>query len=119
MPHSLFLGSALATQDRITSDAQSTKTLFSVSSATSSQSGFTASTVAASGWQRLLRGVQHLKTAVSTTFQIVPMVHFANEPTTHAERENRPFAVVRAHIYHGTIDMVVSLLGFAVVINAL
>ncbi|KAK7695123.1 hypothetical protein QCA50_002313 [Cerrena zonata] len=119
MPHSLFLGSALATQDRITSETPSQKSLFSVSSATSSQSGFTATTVAISGWQRLRRALQHMKTAVTTAFQIVPVKHFANEPTNHAERDNRPLAVVRAHIYHGMIDMVVSLLGFAVVINAL
>lgn len=47
------------------------------------------------------------------------MEKFIGEPTTHAERDNRPLDVVRAHIYHGTIDMVVSLLGFAVVINAM
>lgn len=119
MPHSLFLGSALATQDRITSDAQSQKALFTVSSASSSQSGFTATTVALSGWQRLRQALHHFRTAISTTFQIIPVERFANEPTTHAERHNRPLAVVRAHIYHGMIDMVVSLLGFAVVINAL
>lgn len=118
MPHSLFLGSALATQDRVT-DTTAPKPLFTVSSATSSQSGFTVSTIAASGWQRFCQGVRHIKIAIQTTFHVIPVEHFANEPTTHGERENRPIAAVRAHIYHGMIDMVVSLLGFAVVINAL
>ncbi|KAI6012578.1 smf Mn2+ and Fe2+ transporter [Pisolithus orientalis] len=38
---------------------------------------------------------------------------------THANRENNPLPFVRAHVYHGMVDMIISLLGFAVIINAL
>ncbi|KAF9564934.1 natural resistance-associated macrophage protein [Agrocybe pediades] len=74
MPHSLFLGSALATQDRISyHDKQETR-------------------------------------ADLTTIEAV---------TRHSEHQNNPFEFVRAHIYHGTFDVVGSLLGFAVMINSL
>ncbi|KAF8971905.1 natural resistance-associated macrophage protein-domain-containing protein [Flammula alnicola] len=65
MPHSLFLGSALATQDRPPASAYSTAA------------------------------------------------------TRHSERQNNSFEFIRAHIYHGTVDVVGSLLGFAVMINSL
>ena len=119
MPHSLFLGSALATQDRITSDAEAHKSLFTESSASSSQSEFETTTESASWWQSVRRFLHRCKVEVIHVFRIIPMAKFANQATTHAEHDNRPLAVVRAHIYHGTIDMVVSLLGFAVVINSM
>ncbi|KAK7685361.1 hypothetical protein QCA50_011726 [Cerrena zonata] len=119
MPHSLFLGSALATQDRITSDTESHKSLSTATSAASSQSALASTAGKVSGWQRLRRAFHHFKAAALSAFRIIPIEKFTNEPTTHAERDNRPLDVVRAHIYHGTIDMAVSLLGLAVVINAL
>jgi len=38
--------------------------------------------------------------------------------TRHAHRENNSFAFVRAHLRHGIVDIVMSLLGFAVPINS-
>ncbi|KAG6839685.1 hypothetical protein H0H87_000235 [Tephrocybe sp. NHM501043] len=38
--------------------------------------------------------------------------------TRHADWENRPYDFVKAHIHHGVVDIVVSLLGFAVLINS-
>ncbi|KAI6048028.1 smf Mn2+ and Fe2+ transporter [Pisolithus marmoratus] len=38
---------------------------------------------------------------------------------THADRDNNHLPFVRAHIYHGMVDMAISLLGFAVIINSL
>lgn len=40
-------------------------------------------------------------------------------PPTHSEWENRPFAVVQGHLSHGITNIVLSLLGFAVLINSL
>ena len=37
----------------------------------------------------------------------------------HAGWENNSHSFVRAHLYHGIVDIVLSLLGFAVVINSL
>ncbi|THU85442.1 putative transporter of the NRAMP family [Dendrothele bispora CBS 962.96] len=65
MPHSIFLGSALATQDRVS----------------------------------------------------LPNVAVVDE--NRSERENNTAEHIKKHLYHGIIDMAVSLLGFAVVINSL
>ncbi|ESK86095.1 transporter protein smf2 [Moniliophthora roreri MCA 2997] len=65
MPHSLFLGSALATQDRIT-----------------------------------------------------PPSEYATNAKSHSERNNNSLAFVKGHLYHGIVDVALSLLGFAVVINS-
>lgn len=37
----------------------------------------------------------------------------------HSERSNNSLQFIRAHLWHGIVDMVISLLGLAVVINAL
>lgn len=98
MPHSIFLGSALATQNRTASDPDSGEEI--------SGEGFLASY-----W----RG---LKERVLTAFK-VNKLDKAALPKSHAELENREYAFVRSHIYHGMVDMAISLIGIAVVINAL
>ncbi|KAG2155702.1 smf Mn2+ and Fe2+ transporter [Suillus clintonianus] len=40
-------------------------------------------------------------------------------PTSHEGRENNALEFVQSHLYHGMVDVVSSLLGFAVIINAL
>ena len=52
-------------------------------------------------------------------FRVLPVTELPNEAKNHAERENRPYDVVHAHLYHGIVDMVISLLGLAVVINSM
>ncbi|EDR15358.1 putative transporter of the NRAMP family [Laccaria bicolor S238N-H82] len=66
MPHSLFLGSALATQDRI---------------------------------------------EFKPTNELIL--------TPNQSKESQDTAFIHAHLWHGVVDMVVSLLGFAVIINSL
>ena len=51
--------------------------------------------------------------------RVLPVNDMPNGPRSHAERDNRPYEFVRAHLWHGIIDMVVSLLGLAVVINSM
>ncbi|KAI0082326.1 smf Mn2+ and Fe2+ transporter-like protein [Panus rudis PR-1116 ss-1] len=114
MPHSLFLGSALATQNRLASTTED-KALFPVNSASSSQSGLTTSTVVTSPHSHW----HTIKSNLKDAFRVIPAAEFAREPATHAERENRPLAIVRAHLYHGIVDIVISLLGYAVLINSL
>jgi hypothetical protein len=60
----------------------------------------------------------HLWTRIVSVFH-VDNLQAKLEPKSHAEHDNNPYAFVRAHIYHGTIDMILSLLGLAVVINSL
>ena len=52
-------------------------------------------------------------------FEVKRVEGTPDEPKSHNDRTNRPLSFVRAHLSHGIIDMVVSLLGLAVVINAL
>lgn len=106
MPHSLFLGSALATQDRISAAPNDTQSLYSLGGDT------LAERPCRGPWQR----VAH---AVTDIFRVRRVERDLDNATRHAEHENRGFAFVRAHIYHGIADVVVSLLGFAVIINSL
>jgi metal iron transporter len=111
MPHSLFIGSALATQDRIQfrerkkdvyADDESTQAIDAAQGTTSK-------------WKIVLL---KMKRNVKRAFQRPPAA-FYNQATRHSERENNPFEFVNAHIYHGIADVVASLLGFAVLINSL
>jgi metal iron transporter len=114
MPHSLFLGSALATQDRVSFRAkQNTTSTFN------------------KGLEELLpitpvdrisifrRFYKDRKEAFFGAFR----KPFASVCTTaaksHSERENNPCEFVEAHLNYGVFDMVGSLLGFAVMINSL
>ncbi|KAI1793070.1 natural resistance-associated macrophage protein [Ganoderma leucocontextum] len=111
MPHSLFLGSALATQDRVASppprespasrdaDAPSEGTLPSVRNA-----------------RTLFR---KLSKSFWAMFKVKRIEDQPNEPKSHAEWTNSPLSFIRQHLTHGIVDMVISLLGLAVVINAL
>lgn len=113
MPHSIFLGSALATQDRTGYTDKLTRIDTTDSDATMAPSTFRFA------FPRPSDLVHRLKSGIRKTFRIIPIEEFPTDPKTHAERENRDYGFVRAHIYHGMIDIAVSLLGIAVVINAL
>ncbi|PIL31302.1 transporter [Ganoderma sinense ZZ0214-1] len=118
MPHSLFLGSALATQDRVSikpavSKADDIVTIDSDMS-TDSEAMSDMSTGKKGG-----RFLASISGAVSRTFRVVHISELPDESKSHAEHENNPYYFVRAHIYHGIVDMVISLLGIAVVINAM
>ncbi|KAI9511855.1 natural resistance-associated macrophage protein [Russula earlei] len=98
MPHTLFLGSALATQDRAsvnpvplpgTSDIRTTD-----------RKGLLGKLL------KLFRPV-HVDTDTS------------DEVTSHANRPNNSLLFVKAHLHHAVMDIVVSLLFLAVTINAL
>jgi len=119
MPHSLFLGSTLATQDRVefsrslknhqnenddenendNDDDRRRRRRFSSIS--------------------LGRFLSACKESVLSAFRKPPPNLYANAATRYSEHANNSYEFVRAHIYHGTVDMIGSLLGFAVVINSL
>ncbi|KAI6136223.1 smf Mn2+ and Fe2+ transporter [Pisolithus thermaeus] len=144
MPHSLFLGSHLATQDRMAKAP-----LKEVH--TRSESASLASPQHKTFLQRLYHFVRQPCNAFScdciiednavceptaaqpaTFLERLHIYHrrffgvFRSDESyypanvlTHADRENNSLPFIRAHIYHGMVDMIVSLLGFAVIINAL
>lgn len=112
MPHSLFLGSALATQDRVShlpdpaKEAQLRSMDSAVSDAPTKRGASSLFECVRAGFRR--------------HFRIVNVTDAARpEVASHKEHENRPYSFVRTHLYHGIVDMVVSLLGLAVVINSM
>lgn len=113
MPHSLFLGSALATQDRLT-----TKLQVPLSEIQSTASYDSAQTIVPQR-SRLRAIVASIVAFLRSRFQTSQPEKSFGEHLTHAERENNSFEFINAHLYHGIIDMVISLLGLAVVINSL
>ncbi|KAJ3571740.1 hypothetical protein NP233_g3550 [Leucocoprinus birnbaumii] len=109
MPHSLFLGSALATQDRMKMRALDDDFTKNPNSTESSLDSPT----------RSKKMLAEMKTSIGNFFKTPPPSAHATDVTRHSERENNPYDFVRAHVYHGIADMTISLLGFAVVINSL
>ncbi|CCL98911.1 uncharacterized protein FIBRA_00918 [Fibroporia radiculosa] len=123
MPHSLFLGSAFATQEREkpTDDLDIGSALAKLEAKDSDNDSFDLPSepqTLSKRWSpqaisrstlRFLRGC----------FSVTSIEEYADEPKRHTERENNSFAFVRTHLSHGIIDMCISLLGIAVVINAL
>ena len=124
MPHSLFLGSALATQDRLSikdSEKQSEATTMTgiTSSTLTANSQVTLSSTTKSPSSTRPPFLYRMKRSIRATFRIIPLREFATEPENHKDRDNNSYTFVRAHIYHGMFDIVFSLLSFAVLINAL
>ena len=116
MPHSLFLGSKLATQDRMSfrvqPDVETNNTVNRKETDGSLQIG-------TSEKLSFLRGsFEKLKKNILGAF-LKPPASLSTAVTCYSERQNNTFEFVRAHIYHGTFDIVGSLLGFAVMINSL
>lgn len=119
MPHSLFLGSALATQDRVdhlpdpTKEAQLRTVDSSVSSASENM-------LSSDSSKRKLGLVEYIWAGAKRHFRIVNITDVTRpDLASHAEHTNRPYSFVRLHLYHGIVDMVISLLGLAVVINSM
>lgn len=110
MPHSLFLGSALATQDRISFRAP--------------QDVETRDTVSRKDADDSLRNqpsekVSHLRRLYEKLKQFTLDAFMKPPANLYCERQNNSFEFVRAHIYFGMFDIVGSLFGFAVMINSL
>jgi hypothetical protein len=107
MPHSLFLGSALAAQDRLSAQPKAELPM-------------------PASWpedvepRSLLRqATVSLGASIKDTLAPRKSDGTGTAANTHAEHQNRSLANVRAHLGHAVVDMVFSLLGFAVVINSL
>ncbi|KAK7461376.1 Manganese transporter smf1 [Stygiomarasmius scandens] len=139
MPHSLFLGSALATQNRLSSDEEihsssppvmiSNRSLSRSSSITLSTSAlpsdngkpFQSTFVIGRFVSEFIRKAAiSLYRSIKTAFRILPSGTGVKETAkSHSDWKNNSQDFVKKHIYHGTADIVISLLGFAVVINSL
>ena len=107
MPHSLFIGSALATQDRVSQiplkdNDTSTPSLGSVP-----------------GEHRPKGILNRIKSSLSKVLRIRALDDHRNRPQRHEDRENNSYWFVKSHIYHGVVDIILSLLCIAVVINSM
>ncbi|KAK2462884.1 hypothetical protein APHAL10511_005082 [Amanita phalloides] len=115
MPHSLFLGSCLATQDRIAYRHAEEK---------AEQIEACASII---GPRVRLRGIRmaivnlinYLKESVQNAVRAPKPSDCSMTARRHSDRENNQLGFVMAHIYHGIVNMVISLAGLAVIINSL
>ena len=102
MPHALFLGSSLATQDRI-SDARREDEELPLPAL--SQQSITA----------------RFRRFISSLFRIGRAERAASTidyRSRHGERENRPLSFIKQHLNHGMVDVVTSLIALAVPINS-
>lgn len=97
MPHSVFVGSALATQDREISAAEFKE-----------RSTMATEEVKGTRWQRF-----------KNLFKLIPGASKLGNVTSHRDWQTRPLAFVKAHINHGAWDVALSLLIFAVAINSM
>jgi hypothetical protein len=99
MPHALFLGSNLATQDRVSQPPQPFP--------------LPVDSRRPSFLQRLRRvwtGILYISRSQHDDLK--------DYTTRHGFRKNNSVEFIRAHIGHGTADVVLSLLGLAVPINS-
>jgi metal iron transporter len=107
MPHSLFLGSALATQDRL-------------SPKTPKDDNVSISSLGSLPEERRPTGIlNHIKSSLNKAFQTKALDDHRDRPQRHQDRENNSYLFVKSHVYHGVVDIVLSLLGVAVVINSM
>jgi metal iron transporter len=95
MPHALFLGSALATQDRVSVKPAPLPSMPDIRATES---------------KRFLGKFLDLFRPVRTDM---------DEFASHADRPNNSLSFIKAHLHHAIVDVVVNLLGLAVIINSL
>ncbi|KAF7307291.1 hypothetical protein MIND_00523100 [Mycena indigotica] len=104
MPHSLFLGSTLATQRRVPVERDELK-----SEVTQREE---AVQPPSSRWGRV-------SAFVKDCFRAPPPSAHATLVKRHVDRENNSFAFVQKHLNHAIFDVVGSLVGFAILINSM
>jgi len=97
MPHALFLGSNLATQDRVSQPSQPLPPPVDTR-----RSSF----------------LQRLQRVWTSTFYISQHNDTKDLTTPHEFRTNNSMNFIRSHLGHGTADIILSLLGLAVPINS-
>lgn len=116
MPHSIFLGSALATQDRVSTTTvpafdddydEKLSRRMTGGSECENESALDTMVDRRTPWRRWTIAFFGYKASSSL------------EPRRHSEWENNTVEFIRAHLRHAIVNIVTSLLGIAVVINSL
>lgn len=121
MPHSLFLGSHLATQDRVASSSLEEVHTRSETSSLDCSRHKHGDADDGPASTRLTTFPERLRKRLGKAFSLRGSgeVKYPANVLTHRDRENNSLEFIWAHIYHGMANMVFSLLGFAVIINSL
>ncbi|KAF7337619.1 Manganese transporter pdt1 [Mycena sanguinolenta] len=117
MPHSLFLGSALATQDRLNVETPPVPEPESLKESAELKVADSQEATAKSAPD--MSQLDQLGEFFKSMFRTPPPSQRSTRVKSHEERENNSLAFIRAHLNHGIVDVVGSLLGFAVLINSL
>ena len=102
MPHALFLGSSLATQDRV-SDAPPDELSPSLPPLNRAP---------------LMTRLRHFVRPLFRVQRADRASSAIDYRSKHGERTNNPYSFIRAHLSHGITDVVASLLALAVPINS-
>ena len=99
MPHGLFLGSHMATKDRVSKPPRG-----------ESLPALARKNVPST----------YMKTLKSfiNVHKMQPDEIGVDTVSPHGVRENNPFSFVKGHLVHSLVDLIASLLGFAVTINS-
>ena len=101
MPHALFLGSMMATQDRVSEALQEPLTVLPNSSQATIKSRIR---------QKMLKLFRIDRAERETSTK--------DYRSKYGERENNSLSFIREHLSHGIIDIVSSLIAIAVPINS-
>ena len=117
MPHSLFLGSALATQDRISFRAPPEAE--TISRVDDEEIDEPLKSKLSEKVSCLWRSLDKFKDHILGAFRRPPANLYSTAATRYSERQNNSFEFIRAHLCHGMVDVVGCLLGFAIIINSL
>lgn len=111
MPHGLFLGSALATQDRV---SEGPFTMTAMLKRNPSDETLPAPEPISNGKEGWVRSLSRHWKPTKSDIDDIP-----DGRDGHSTWNNRTQSFVKAHLTHAIVDIVMSLLGFAVVINSL
>jgi metal iron transporter len=99
MPHALFLGSNLATQDRVSQSPEPLPPPVD-----------TRRPLFLQRLRRMWTGILYITRSQRDNFK--------DYTTRHEFRQNNSMEFIHAHLRHGTVDVILSLLGLAVPINS-
>lgn len=117
MPHGLFLGSALATQDRVSEGPFTVTAMLKRNPSDETLPGSNPSEQLykdRAESKKIFHNLSRYWKPTASDMDDIP-----DGRDGHATWNNRSQKFVQAHLKHALIDIVMSLLGFAVIINSL
>jgi len=115
MPHGLYLGSSLATQDRVSEFSSQSDDIDRLRVESLPHPPGTRTRATTMHYYRQMLHLMFKFFKLSDEDELL----LENSEKDHSTWTNRPLSFVREHLNHGIVDVVLSLMGFAVAINCL